>query len=380
MGGQPRIFCDNATLETDAYGLYYETESAISFHFEWSLRNKMGLARVLPVIIATFCAVLTVGLPVSTATAAPDRDQQRDGFDHPQVWFAPNDDLARGPNRDRYLNHDFPHLFDPTPAWDPKIDVFEISPMMGSVVGPNGELNRINTFLTGRHIALAVGTGGVTMDNPRPAPGECGFGVEGMIRPGRNAAAFKRLKQLGLEVRYVALDEPLTYGHYYNKKNACHYSIQDVARRVAAEIAEIRQSFPNIRVVDEEAPSITTTVQWNADFPNWLKAYRDAADVPFDAVVFDLDWRQPWQTTVSASLRAARGAGVRTGIILDGTGPGTTDADAIAAYKRNIEAVEASGLKFDLVIVANWTPHPARNLPQSDPDTLTSVLTWYRNR
>ena len=50
-------------------------------------------------------------------------------------------------------------------------------------------------------------------------------------------------------------------------------------------------------MVDEEAPSITTTVQWNADFPNWLKAYRDAAHVPFDAVVFDLDWRQPWQTT-----------------------------------------------------------------------------------
>ena len=64
--------------------------------------------------------------------------------------------------------------------------------MTGSVVGPDGELNRLNTFLTGRHIALAVGTGGVTMDNPGPAPGECGFGVEGMIRPGRNAGAAGR--------------------------------------------------------------------------------------------------------------------------------------------------------------------------------------------
>jgi hypothetical protein len=297
-----------------------------------------------------------------------------------QVWVAPNDDLPRGPNRDRYLNHDFPHLFDPKPAWSAKIDVFEISPMMGSTVGPADELDRVNAFLTSRRIALAVGTGAVTMDNPGPTPGECGFGVEGMIRPGRNAGALKRLKQLGIEVDYVTLDEPLTYGHYYDKKNACRYSIQEVARRVAAEIAEIKQSYPGIRVVDEEAPSITTTAQWNADFPKWLKAYRDAAGAPFDAVVFDIDWRQPWQAAVAPGVRAARDAGVRAGIFLDGTGPGASDADAVANYKRNIQTVEASGLKFDLVIVANWTPHPSRNLPESDPDTLTSVLAWYRSR
>jgi hypothetical protein len=52
----------------------------------------------------------------------------------------------------------------------------------------------------------------------------------------------------------------------------------------------------------------------------------------------------------------------------------------VAAYKRNIQAVEATGLKFDLIDIANWTPHPSRNLPQSDPDSLTSVLGWYLKR
>jgi hypothetical protein len=52
----------------------------------------------------------------------------------------------------------------------------------------------------------------------------------------------------------------------------------------------------------------------------------------------------------------------------------------VAAYKRNIQAVDASGLKFDLVMVANWTPHPSRNLPESDPETLTSLLKWYVDR
>jgi hypothetical protein len=297
-----------------------------------------------------------------------------------QVWFSPNDDLGRGPNRDRYLNHDFSHLFDPSPSWDAKTDVFGISPMMGSTVGPADELKRINTFLVGRHIALAVGTGTVTMDNPGPVPGECGFGVEGLIRPGRNAGSFRRLKQLGIEVAYITMDEPLTYGHYYAKKNACGYSIPEVARRVASEIAQIRQFYPNVRIVDEEAPQITTSAQWNADFSQWLSAYKQATGMPLDSIVFDVDWRQNWRAAVAPSMQMARRAGVHVGMILDGTGPGTSDATAVAAYKQNIQTVESSGLKFDLVIIANWTPHPSRNLPQSDPQTLTSVLAWYRNR
>jgi hypothetical protein len=160
--------------------------------------------------------------------------------------------------------------------------VFKISPKMGSVVGPAEGLNRINTFLKGRRIALAVSIGAALMDNLNPVPGECGFGVEGMSRPGRNAADFRRLKQLGIEIRYVAMDEPLTYSHYYSKKNACHYSIDDTARRVAAAITEIRQYYPDVRVVDEEAPTITSAPQWNADIAGWLAAYRRAAGAPLD--------------------------------------------------------------------------------------------------
>jgi len=35
------------------------------------------------------------------------------------------------------------------------------------------------------------------VDNANPVPGECGYGVEGMVRPGRNAIQFKRLRSSG---------------------------------------------------------------------------------------------------------------------------------------------------------------------------------------
>ena len=321
-------------------------------------------------VFLTAAAFVLLGFIGASAAAA-------DNAHRAQVWFAPNDNMPRPSAPGGFLNHDFPHLFDANPAWDAKIDVFKISPKMGSTIGPADQLTRINAFLKDRHIALAVSVGTILMDNANPVPGECGYGVEGYNRPGRNAIQFRRLKQLGIDVRYVAMDEPLTFGHYYNKKNACGFSIDEVARRVAVSIAEIRQYYPDVRVVDEEAPQSMTAAQWNADFPKWLEAYRRAVGEPPDAIMYDLNWSQPWQTVVGPGERVARRAGVRMGIFLDGSGPGASDAEAVAAYKRNIQSVEASGLKFDLVDVANWTPHPSRNLPQSDPNTLTSVLAWY---
>jgi len=293
----------------------------------------------------------------------------------PEIWFAPQDNLQRGANPP--TNQDFPQLFDPSPAWSARADVFVVSPFMGSVAGPEDALHKIDAFLAGHHIALAVGIGAAQMDNVDRTPGECGFGVEGLNRPGRNAGSFKRLKQLGIDVQYVAMDEPLTFAHYYNKKNACQFSIQETARRVAASIAEIRQYYPSVKVVDYEAPNITSAQQWNADFAGWLAAYRQAVGAPLDAVVFDVDWRLPWQTWVSPSVTSAHRAGVRAGMFLTGTGPGASDADAIAARKQNALAVDRARLPLDLVIIANWTPHPSRNLPESSPDTLTSFLRWY---
>jgi hypothetical protein len=294
-----------------------------------------------------------------------------------EVWFAPPDNLPRG---NKIGNEDFPHLFDNNPAWSVKTDVFVVSPMMGSTISPVPMLHNINAFLVQRHIALAVGIGAAQTDNVNPVPGECGFGVEGMTRPKRNASDFKRLKDLGIDVEYVTMDEPLTFAHYYNQRAACHYTIQDTARRVAASLAEIRQYYPNVKVVDYEAPTITSAQQWNADYPLWLSAYKQATGMPLDAVVFDFDWRQPWLDWVKPSIAITHRNGVRAGIFLDGTGPGTSDADSIASRKQNALSVDQSKLPLDLVVIANWTPHPSRNLPESDPETLTSFLHWYETR
>jgi hypothetical protein len=291
-----------------------------------------------------------------------------------KIWFAPPDNLDRGA---RTYNHDFPGLFDASPAWSARADVFVLSPKFtAEATQESGD--RVAGFLASHHIALAVSTGAVQMDNAQPTPGECGFGVEGYSRPLKNQIIFARWKRFGIDVPYIALDEPLSFGHHFQSARGCQYSIQETAHRVAASIAEIRKSYPNAKIVDYEAAATTVpTKQWLADLQEWLTAYRkETGELP-DSVVFDVDWRKPWLDAVRPGTELVHRIGVKAGIFLDGTAPSISDANAVATTKQNMAAVASAKLPLDLVVIANWTAHPANDLPESDPNSLTGVLHYY---
>ena len=294
-----------------------------------------------------------------------------------QIWFMPNDNIPRGARRDIVLGQDFPQLFDKDPQWSARTDVLQISPALSGPEGPEDELLRVNAFLKARHIKLATGALATLMDEAKPEPTECGYGIEGSRPPGQDELIFRRLKRIGMDIAYLSLDEPLTYGHYYRGPRACQHPIDDVARRVAAAVAEIRKSYPDVRVEDDEAPPAIPPAQWRADFDAWLKAYRAAAGAPFEAVTFDVNLFSDWRPRVAAGVAICKRNGVRAGIYIIKPGPGVSDAQAVAAYKQAIAAVDASKIPFDLVKIANWTRHPADNLPQSEPTTLTYVLDYY---
>jgi hypothetical protein len=86
-----------------------------------------------------------------------------------EVWFAPPDNMDRGA---RSYNKDFRQLFDPSPAWSARADVFVLSPLFAETATEE-QAKRVSGFLADHHIALAVGIGAVQMDNAQQTDGEC---------------------------------------------------------------------------------------------------------------------------------------------------------------------------------------------------------------
>lgn len=287
-----------------------------------------------------------------------------------EIWFAPPDNL---PRQVKAVAADFPALFTEPPPWNTRIDVFQLTPYYAARAN-DGDLRHIAAFLTKPRITLAVAVQSMQITD------ECGMG-EGRVRPRVNGAILRRLHRLGLDVKYVSLDEPLTFAHYQTRiPNPCRFPIAEVARRVAAAIREIREFYPNAKIIDYEYPSLVPPAQWLADLPVWLRAFREQAGVPIDAFVFDLNWREPWIDWVRPSVDLLKRAGARTGVFLTIAGPGTSDQLAVQSLEDNIRAVEAAKLGFDIEIISCWTRFPSRLTPSSDPLTLTSVLDWHLSR
>jgi hypothetical protein len=85
-----------------------------------------------------FLLTICAGLPLITSMAHASAGE---------VWFAPSDNLDRGP---RTFNHDFTQLFEPSPAWDGKTDVFVLSPKFAEEA-PEETTKHVTSWLAAHH-------------------------------------------------------------------------------------------------------------------------------------------------------------------------------------------------------------------------------------
>jgi hypothetical protein len=84
------------------------------------------------------------------------------------------------------------------------------------------------------------------------------------------------------------MDEPLFFGHDYSGKNACTFSIQQVAESVARNVKVIRSYYPKVQfVLVEPEQSLQGGV---TELSQFLDAYQAALNELPVAVRFDLAW------------------------------------------------------------------------------------------
>ena len=309
-------------------------------------------------------AVAFLALPMNPLTAAP------------ALIFGPPDSLQHG--NQAPLAPDFGRLFSDPDAWTTawsKLSGFGINTFTANVA-PEDLLHQVFGFLTARHIALEVTLQSLPVEN-------CGVGVEGLVQTIQHpTGTAERMEKLNAPVASFGLDEPLTFGHFYDGRNACQLPVQEVAERLARTISAVRRVYPTARINEYEAPTGNVYPHWRAVLPQWLEAYQRHTGTPLDAMTLDVDWRDPhWQDVVRLSVSILHAHGVKAGIFLDATGgPNVTDESWMAEAHRNGETIIRNKFGLDFVIIASWMGHPRRLLPPSDPLSLTSLIPWFADK
>jgi hypothetical protein len=286
-----------------------------------------------------------------------------------RVWLAPAFPFPGKPGLDEILR-----LFIDEQDWEnarSHINVFQIyTHSIHSL--PDDELQNIFQYLKRHHIDLALEYGILASDP------NCGVGVEGFQPPKMPTLVADKIKRLGGELKYIAMDEPLFYARYYNGARACHWSIDEIARSAASNVSQFRAVFPNVVIGQIEPVSAMKDKGWRADLAEWFKSYRMATGMPIAFFHFDMVWRGPFIENTRQALALLRSENIPFGVIFNSRGDVKSDQEWTDSATANIRMYFSADFpKPSDVIVQSWHPNPTRVLPETDPHALTYLVNYY---
>jgi hypothetical protein len=291
-----------------------------------------------------------------------------------QIWFAPPDNLPRG---EKVFGPDFDDLFSPGARWDgalSQVDVFQINPRY-SFASSEPSLKHVLDFIGQRHIKLAVAAQAVTKR------ADCGTGLEGMTPENGVAPIMRRLKKLGADLKYVVMDEPLYFGHFYKGPGGCQYSLDALVDAIVPNVKAVLQEYPDTQIGETEPVGSTLPQDWLADLSKYIDLYQKKVGKPLSFIQADITWGSNWQPQLRQLRAMLKSKKVELGVIFNAPGPGASDEAWVANAVHNIDAIHgALGTAPRQAVFASWTKHPTHILPETAPGALTYVLRQYVDR
>jgi hypothetical protein len=269
---------------------------------------------------------------------------------------------------------DYMDLFTPKAPWSTaasKLTAFKISTQF--VLGASDQqLHTLMDDLKRRHIGLAVALGVLEGSGQ---PGSCGYHVEGYASPAVVEAVAKHIKNAGGTIDFVAMDEPVWYGHVFQSGNGgqlgCQASIPALADLVAQKIAVLRQYFPAIQVGDVE-PVNARSPQAIADVIAFADLLSQKTGSKLAFVHADVSWQTNWQPLLETLASQLHQRGIPFGVICDGGGNVGDDEAWVRQALARCKGIAANPKTSpNTLIVQSWEPLPTKMLPETDPGSLT---------
>lgn len=308
-----------------------------------------------------------------------------------EIWFAPP---AAPPDSRLHRAIDLMDLFKPDAPWQQAASHIKVFELYGSYLSgaPQEEIDAIVADLNRRHIpiALEVGVMNVGPKSTNPPCGGLGL-VEGYGIPRLARANSEKIKKAGGVIRFIAMDEPLWFGHYFKGRPGgqpgCQSSIAQILDLIKGPLSVYAEEFPGIVVGDTEPTDIAEQDHWKDDVSEWVSGFRNQTGRALAFMHLDIPFNRPGEEGFAVeffrhaeALKEQNRIGA-IGVIYDGTPSDTSDESWIRDAKEHIYLIEEkNGLHPDQVLIQSWQAYPQHVLPESSPGSLTGLINFYAER
>jgi hypothetical protein len=308
-----------------------------------------------------------------------------------EIWFAPP---AAPHSTHLHRAVDLMDLFKPDAPWQEAASHVKVFQLAGAYLShaPQEEIDTVVADLNRRHIpiALVVGVMDVGPKSTNPPCGGLGQ-VEGYGTPQLARAISEKIRKAGGVIRFIAMDEPLWFGHYFKGRPGgqpgCQSSVAQILELIKGPLSVYAESFPNIVVGDTEPTDIAEQNHWKEDVSEWVSGFRNQMGHPLAFMHLDIPFNRPGEEGFAvefyryAERLRQQNLLATIGVIYNGTPSDTSDESWIQDAKKHIHLIEdKNGLHPDRVLIQSWEAYPQHVLPESSPGSLTGLVNFYARR
>jgi hypothetical protein len=172
------------------------------------------------------------------------------------------------------------------------------------------------------------------------------------------------------------------FGHHFSGKNACHFTLSELAGSIAPNVAVLREIFPSVEIGDVEPVGAAKNLppDWVDEIAQWTQVYQQIVGQKLSFFHADVAWTSPWQQQLGAVKRVAHERGLKFGVIYDGSGTGKQESDGLWTQEaaQRFHAVESNpSLIPDHAVFQSWVRWPHKMLPETQPGTMTNLVLQY---
>jgi hypothetical protein len=314
-----------------------------------------------------------------------------------EIWLAPQAFVPPSPVP---AAADFMDMFKPNAPWKRAASHVNVFALYGNFAAhaPQHQIDTVISDLERRQIALALEVGVMNVGAVTTHPSCGGLGlVEGYGTPDEAKNISAKIKHAGGELKYIVMDEPLWYGHYYTGRPGtqpgCRSTISEVGDLAAPTLGVYKQEFPAVAVGEVEPTMLAEKPDGKARLLEWAKEFLAATGHPLAFLQLDNPLHVPGGNNVSASASDAvamfryaqelrrQNLLESIGIIYNGVRDDTDSYAWMNNARDHVRILEDRfGLHPDQAVIQSWMSYPTHTMPESSDEALTNLVLFYVSR
>lgn len=208
---------------------------------------------------------------------------------------------------------------------------------------------------------------------------DTGYNIEGFQEPLFSKKIIAKVKAAGGKIDYLALDEPIFYGHFKKGKNLPQFDVTSLVKMINESVRPVYDAFPDVQVGDIEPINQMPPDVYKKVMPKFIDEYKKITGHHLAFIHADIHWQGNWKPAVEFYDKLIKDNGGRFGIIFNAAQQSAPSYKWMMSARDNVKTYLSGKLPVpDDIVIQSWNKSPTSQVGDTDPHSHSSLIQYFQ--